>query len=106
MFVFISLMFACELEIDTAQDKKKLTNEDVDLETIEDYVFAYCDVYALPCEVYTAHDECENHLLALFPEDCSIVDTQALEICMNWLSDVSCEEDGWIEECDTAYSCD
>ena len=45
-------------------------------------------------------EECRSDLNAQWFNDCEVVDTDALEVCAEWISNLECNEEGWISECD------
>lgn len=117
-FIF-SFFFACgekttdtaeSITTDTAEETtEENTEETTDSNNIGDmgeYVSAYCTSYALRCGVYGTQESCENDVAAWYNSTCSIIDTDALNTCVDWLSEFSCEDIGWIDECDQFYTCD
>ena len=133
MFTFaLSLLFACgEKATDTAE-ATETTEESTDTaaESTEDtpsgsssggypgeeqaegvgemggYLSSYCTEYAMRCGVYSDEEYCVSEMSSWFNNSCVIVDTEALDTCLTWLSELSCEETGWIDECSNFYSCD
>ena len=132
MFTFaLSLFFACgEKSTDTAEttdtteestDTAEESTEDTPSgssggypgEEIEEgigemggYLSSYCTEYAMRCGVYSSEEYCVNEMSSWYNSSCVIVDTDALDTCVTWLSELSCEETGWIDECSNFYSCD
>ena len=133
MFTFaLSFLFACgEKSTDTAEttdtteettDTAEESTEDTSSgsssegypgeETAEGvgemggYLSSYCTEYAMRCGLYTAEEDCVNDMSSWYNSTCVIVDTDALDTCVTWLSELSCDETGWIDECSNFYSCD
>ena len=128
MFVFsLTIFFACgEKSTDTSSttdttDTAEAPSEDTSsstsgsypgTETAEgvgemgDYLSTYCTNYAMRCGVYSSEEYCVTEMSSWFNDTCIIVDTDAQNTCETWLSNLSCEETGWIDECSNFYSCD
>ena len=119
----LSFLFACgEKSTDTSTETTDSTTEESVEETTEEtsgsypgsegigemegYLSSYCTEYALRCGVYSSEDYCISEMSSWFNNTCVIVDTDALDTCVTWLSELSCEETGWIDECSNFYSCD
>ena len=75
--------------------------------TAEDYVTAYCVGYAIRCGVYATATECIEDIMTRWYDDtCVVVNEEDTITCVDWLSELSCEVEGWIEECDDIIECD
>jgi hypothetical protein len=116
MFAFIfSFLLACgeketdtanSITVDTAQENVEETEETNNIGGMEEYVSAYCSSYGLRCGIYGTQESCESDVSAWYNSSCSIVDNDSLDTCLDWLSEFSCEDRGWIDECSQFYSCD
>ena len=121
--IALSFLFACgNKSTDTAETTETTdTAEETSEETSEslpgteesegvgemgDYLSSYCTEYALRCGVYSSEETCVREMGSWFNNTCTIVDTDSLDTCLTWLSELSCNETGWIDECDQFYTCD
>ncbi|MAA80211.1 MAG: hypothetical protein CL916_13235 [Deltaproteobacteria bacterium] len=121
--IALSFLFACgEKSTDTAVSTETTDTAEESAEETEvsypgseesegigemgGYLSSYCTEYALRCGVYSSEEYCVDEMSSWFNNTCVIVDTDALDTCMTWLSELSCEETGWIDECSNFYSCD
>ena len=50
-------------------------------------------------------EECRSDLNTQWFDDCEVVDTDALEVCAEWIGSLECDEEGWITECDDSFEC-
>ena len=73
--------------------------------TLDDYVEIYCEALGVGCGIYPTMEECRSDLNAQWFDDCEVVDTDALEVCAEWISNLECNEEGWITECDDSFEC-
>ena len=113
MIAIFTLLLACgEKATDTAddtppQDTASGSSAEVPVDGIPGYVNSYCSEYGLRCEIYSSQEMCYEDMITWFDlERCSISDTAQLETCVTWLSELSCEESGWIDECSNFYTCE
>jgi len=74
------------------------------IQTLEEYLEAYC-TYAVGCELWADNESCLAQLVDNGPQGCEVVDIEDLNICVDWLSGLSCSEQGWLEECSDAFAC-
>ena len=72
--------------------------------TLDDYVKS-TGVTSVGCGIYPTMEECRSDLNAQWFNDCEVVDTDALEVCAEWISNLECNEEGWISECDDSFEC-
>ena len=127
----LSFLFACgEKATDTAETTEETTDtaEESAEESTEDtssgssggypgeeaegigemggYLSSYCTEYAMRCGLYSSEEYCVDEMSSWYNSTCVIVDTDMLDTCVTWLSELSCDETGWIDECSNFYSCD
>ena len=119
MIAIFTMLLACgEKATDTASDDT--TTEDTasgsstgssgagaPSDSIPGYVNSYCSEYAMRCGLYSSQEICYDDVITWFNLDtCSVSDTAQLDTCVTWLSELSCEESGWIDECSNFYTCE
>ena len=113
MIALFTLLLACgEKTTDTASDDTATedttpTGVDAPSDSIPGYVNSYCSEYGLRCGLYSNQEVCYEDMITWFDLDtCAVNDVAQLETCVTWLSELSCDESGWIDECSNFYSCD
>ena len=129
MIAFFSLFIACqEKTTDTATTETTDTTSEIsegssegstgstgsseapeiegELDTIEEYVASYCGEYATRCGLYSSVDSCYEDIFGSWFNGCTVTNTDNLKTCVDWLSELDCSEEGWIDACDNFYTCD
>jgi hypothetical protein len=116
MFVLFSVLFACgDQTTDTSSEASEASDTAAEaspaeaaLDTMEEYVPAYCSAYSMRCGgVYATQAECESSIGGMWEDkECAVTDTPLLEECISWLSEFPCDETGWIDACDNFYTCE
>ena len=93
--------------VDSGDDGSSGTDGGADgFETIEDYVAAYCDAILVRCGVYGTTTECVDEIMVNWFAGCRVQSQESAETCIVWLEGLTCEEEGWIDACDQAVTCD
>ena len=92
---------------DDDADDDDADDDDADdpIDTVAEYVNFYCSEYAVPCGVYYDVASCKQELNEVWFDGCSVADVAALQTCVVWLGTLSCEYEGWIDECDDWLDC-
>ena len=109
--LLLLLVGACGVETDetpaegqTPNDDEIVDEEETGISSIEDYVSVYCD-YAVQCNLYAVHEQCMDDVQTRWFADCSVASVPDLNVCADWISSLTCEDEGWIEACDNAFDC-
>ena len=110
MLAFALFITGCETKETVETDTSVTPQEDSEdiLDTMEEYITAYCDVYSMRCGgVYASQSECEAAIADMWGDkECEVTDPPLLQECIEWLAEFPCEETGWIDACDNFYTCD
>ena len=79
-------------------------HESGEIETVEEYLEVYC-TYAVGCSLWMDIDSCAEEITSRWFGDCEVVDVESLNVCADWISGLSCSYEGWIDACDSWFSC-
>ncbi len=107
-------LFVCALAACAPSPTPSVDDDDDDateaddgrIETIDEYLTAYCADYAVVCGVFPTVEECYDHYFEAWFTDCEVADVDAMNVCIDWITSLSCEDQGWIDECDQAFVCE
>ncbi|MCP4807096.1 MAG: hypothetical protein GY913_26370 [Proteobacteria bacterium] len=108
----LALLLACSSPKSAPKTTPPVSNdspvqsEDTGVDSIDDYVQAYCTDYAVPCGVYADVEACSSVLYEGWFDSCELADVDALQTCISWIRELSCDDEGWIDECSEAFECD
>ena len=110
-FVLGALSLGCGVENDTSTFENQPEREEApvdepsdEIETIEAYVEVYC-AYVVACGVWPTQAACVEEVTTTWYTDCSVASVEDLNVCADWLSGLTCEDQGWIDACDNAITC-
>ena len=72
---------------------------------VEEYLEHYCSEYAVRCGIYADVQTCWDEYWD-WMSTCQVNSVDDLQTCSTWLADLSCDYQGWTDECDNAFVCD
>ena len=98
------ILLGC-LNIDGRSSEDSTIIIDPDENTMDEYKAVYCEEYAMRCELYSSVEICEQNFDGWFSDDCSIVDKETFDVCVDWLLSLDCSVEGVIDECEQFYEC-
>lgn len=102
--MWFAIFLGC-LNIGGKSNDDSSLNSSIDQNTMDDYKAIYCEEYAMRCDVYSSVEICEQNFDSWFSEDCTIIDKETFDICVDWLMSLDCSVEGFIDDCDQFYEC-
>jgi hypothetical protein len=80
------------------------SDEENGISTMDEYIEAYCD-YAVGCALWVDLSACVDDLDETALPGCEVVSVVDLNACVDWLASLTCADQGWIDACDNAFTC-
>ena len=93
-------------ETGTPEDTAGEDTETEDLvDTVDEYLAVYCGDFAVECGLYADVETCIETVYDAWMSTCEVVDPVAMNNCAEWIAGITCEEEGWLADCDAAVEC-